>query len=949
MNRLRELERFGVSVWLDSISRALIESGELARLIEADGLRGVTSNPTIFEKTIGASHDYDGDIRRLAREGLSPQDIFERLASSDIRAAADLFAPVYKESGGRDGFVSLEVAPSLARDAEATHREALRLHAMVGRPNVMIKIPATAEGLRAIEETIADGVPVNVTLLFSQERYVQAAEAYLKGLERRAARKKDLSRVSSVASFFVSRVDTAVDAELESRLKTAPAGEKTELASLLGRAAVANGKLAYQIYKREFGSARFAALQLLGARPQRLLWASTGAKNLNYRDVLYVEELIGSDVVNTMPPATVNAFRDHGVCRPSLDGDVAEALRDWEGLKSRGIDLAAVARKLESDGVDAFARSFETLLGQLAAKKELLAAGEGTVGMGLAELSEARFSSRLWDKDPSLWKAEAQHQKIIRNSLGWLTVSEAMAAGLGQIRGFASEVQKENFRHAVVLGMGGSSLVCEVFRTCFPVAKGCPALEVLDSTNPESVAALESRIDLKRTLFIVSSKSGSTIEPNCFFEHFHEKVLKLAQAPGRQFTAITDRGTSLEKLANAGGFRKVFANPSDIGGRYSALSFFGLVPAALMGVDLERLLTRTREAARGFSSAKSAEDNEALRLGAAMGRHARAGRDKLTLSLPPALESFGLWVEQLVAESTGKEGRGILPVVGEPLGAPDSYGNDRLFVRLSLADAPEPDAERKLAALERAGHPVMTLRLKDLYDLGGQFLLWEIATAAAGFLIGVDPFDQPDVQRAKDRTKELLSSLDKGELPEETPSFRAGGLAAFADAELSRRLAKGRPERVPQASLPEALRAHLGRLGPGDYCAVLAYLPADEANRILLETIQQQLRRLAKAPVTLGWGPRYLHSTGQLHKGGSGSGLFLMLTEPERTRLPVPGEPFSFGTLHRAQSRGDFAAIVEAGRRVLRLELAPAGSNPLKALSNALEELLGEPKAGIGL
>ncbi|MDD5656246.1 MAG: bifunctional transaldolase/phosoglucose isomerase [Elusimicrobia bacterium] len=937
---LRELARFGVSVWIDFISRELLESGALKRLIEADGVKGLTSNPTIFEKALSASHDYDDSIRRLAGSTPQPQALFEALAVEDIRAAADSLAGVFRETNGRDGFVSLELPPNLAQNAKASHSEALRLHKLVGRPNVMIKIPGTEAALPAITGTIADGVPVNVTLLFAQARYAQVVEAFLAGLERRAARGKDLSGAASVASFFVSRVDTAVDKELE---KIAGRGGEAgrQAAALMGRAAVANAKLAYQLYQRVFSSERFLALKRKGARPQRLLWASTSAKNPAYQDTLYVAELIGADTVNTMPPATLDAFRDHGLCRPSLGEEVLEAAAVWKRLADLGVDLDAATRRLEAEGLSAFSKSYDSILATVSAKKAAVLAEDGQLEAALGELRRARFPRRLWAKDASLWKSEPGHQKIIRNSLGWLTLPDAMAAGLGPVRSFAAELKREGFERAVVLGMGGSSLSCEVFRGCFEPAAGWPALEVLDSTNPAAVAALERRIPLERTFFFVSSKSGSTIEPNCLMEYFFELARRRSgNGAGRQFAAITEPQTSLAKTAAARGFRKVFLNPTDVGGRFSALSLFGLVPAAVMGVDCERLLAGARAAARSCAQAADGSADPGLRLGAELGRLARQGRDKLTLCLHPALEPFGLWVEQLIAESTGKEGRGIVPVVAEPLEGPEAYGPDRVFAWLTLKESPRREEEAKLLALEKAGHPVLRFALADRYELAAQFFIWEAATAAAGFLLGVDPFDQPDVQSAKDQTKRLLGGLEAGELPKQTADLRAGGLAAYADPGLLARLGANRGLDLP---LKRVLAEHLGRLQAGDYCAVLAYVHPDEEARLRLETLQRRLRRGVKNPVVVEYGPRYLHSTGQLHKGGKANGLFLQLVEPDAQTLAVPGQGFTFGTLHRAQARGDYAALLQGGRRILRLELGSPRQESLQAVVNAAEELAACP------
>ena len=548
----------------------------------------------------------------------------------------------------------------------------------------------------------------------------------------------------------------------------------------------------------------------------------------------------------------------------------------------------------------------------------------------LDELAQARFQERLWAKDASLWKTDAANQAVIRNALGWLTVPDAMAAGLGSTRSAISEIQKGGFERAVVLGMGGSSLACEVFRTFFPAQSGFAALTILDSTNPDTIRAVEKSLDFKRTLFIVSSKSGSTIEPNCLLSYFYDKAAKAGGKPGERFIAITDPGTSMEKLARTLAFRKIFKNPADIGGRFSALSLFGLVPAGLMGVDLQALLQRTRD----FIAREKAGMGAATALGAFMGGHARAGRDKMTLALGPEIGALDLWIEQLVAESTGKEGKGILPVV-EPLGPVDSYGKDRTFVQINFAGKYDPASDRRLAELESAGHPVHRLELKDAYDLGAHLFLWEAATAAAGFLLKLNPFDQPNVQQAKDRTKELLLDLEKGALPAQAQDFQAGGLAAHADEGLLKELKASRSDHL---SLKDVLGAHLGRIGPGDYCVILGYLDASPENAAALAAIRDRIRLLTAAPVMVSIGPRYLHSTGQLYKGGQPGGVFLQLSLPA-AKLPIPGERYDFSTLHSAQARGDFTAMISARRRILRLDPGPAVAQPLKAVLNAVKEL----------
>lgn len=550
-----------------------------------------------------------------------------------------------------------------------------------------------------------------------------------------------------------------------------------------------------------------------------------------------------------------------------------------------------------------------------------------TAQEALQKLQDADFPARLWRKDASLWKTDDSHRKIISNSLGWLSAPDSMAAGLGSIRGFVSEIRTEGFNDAVVLGMGGSSLACEVFAGVFRPRKGFPRLSILDTTHPGAVQRIVGGLDLQRTLFIVSSKSGSTIEPNSLLSYLFAQSDSADGKASRRFIAVTDPGTSMERQARQLRFRKVFLNPSDIGGRYSALTYFGLVPAALMGVEIDTLLNHARRTAQKM---RTQPRHEAYRLGALLGAAAAVGRDKLSLCLDPGWESLGLWIEQLVAESTGKELKGILPAIEKP--AAGLQGQDRVYVRLKTGGKAPAGMETALKSLKTIGHPVMRLSLKDPLELGSQFLTWEVATAAAGFLMGVNPFDQPDVESAKRQTRELLTGLNKGRLPEEKAPLYAGSLPAFADTELLDLLNGS----GAQSSIREVLTTHFHRLKPGDYCAILAYLDPDGPCRAPLLDLFRKLRESTLVPVTLSFGPRYLHSTGQLYKGGSRKGLFLELTESDTAAIAIPGQPYNFGVLHRAQARGDFAAMISAGRRVLRIDLGARGGDNLRALVNAL-------------
>src|SRR5216683_2067229 len=756
---VKELKNLGQSLWLDNIRRQLITSGELARLRD-EGLTGVTSNPTIFEKAVSGSTDYDEAMVQLVREKARPEDMLWGLMVEDVQAAADVFRPVHEKTKGKDGFVSIEVGPTIATNTKRTITFAEYLHDRCRRPNVMVKIPATKEGLPAIHDQISKGNNINITLIFSVDRYDEVVEAYLSGLEKLHRNGGDLSKVASVASFFVSRVDTKVDKLLAEKVEhTTDPAQKRNLERLYGKAAIANSKIAYEHFKRHFSGARWDKLRKAGARTQRCLWASTSTKDPRYPDTYYVEELIGPDTVDTIPPATLAAFREHGEVRRSLDEHIDLAKRQLKQLAEAGIDLDQVTRELEVEGVESFTKSFESLLDTLKKESAKIRAGKGprqwyslatlqpAVDARLAQLQKDDAPRRLWAKDSTLWSSDPAKRDEIRDRLGWLSVAEQMLEHVQEFRDLARDGR--TYSDVVLLGMGGSSLCPDVLRNTFGSTKGHPKLHVLDTTDPATILGVRARIRIQDTLFIVASKSGETTETLSHFAYFWNEINKNGRSG-----AITDPGTSLEKLAKDHDFRWIFSNPPDIGGRYSVLSYFGLVPGALTGANVTELLERATEMASSCADSVPAETNPGVWLGAVMGRLAVQGRNKLTLIASPKVATFGYWVEQLLAESTGKEGKGIVPVEGEPLGRPLVYGDDRLFVYIRMdADAPN----RAVAALEKAGQPVVTLTLRDKLDLGGEFLRWEIATAIAGSVLGIDPFDQPNVQESKDNTKKVLA------------------------------------------------------------------------------------------------------------------------------------------------------------------------------------------------
>ena len=939
-NPLLELPKLGQSVWYDNMRRGLIASGEFRRMVEEDGVTGVTSNPTIFEKAITASADYDAAIRELISQGKNVDQIYQALVVEDIQMAADILRPTYDRTQDRDGYACLEVSPELAYETQASIDSARALFRALDRPNVMIKIPGTPQGIPAIEQCLSEGINVNVTLLFGVENYEQVALAYIAGLEKLAARGRPIDRIASVASFFVSRVDTLVDKQLEERSRAAGTPqERQQLESLLGKAGIANAKIAYRKFQEIFGSQRFQTLAKKGAHVQRCLWASTSTKNPDYRDVMYAEGLIGPDTVDTMPQTTLDAFREHGRPAATLGQGVDEAQETLRQLAEVGIDFRQVTDQLQVDGVQLFVDSYRKLIQGLRAKREAIlaeATGPSSAALGehrrqveerLRSLEEQGFTHRLWAKDASLWKSGADEQRAIKNRLGWLTATESMLEHCDRLRAFAAEVKEAGFQRAVLLGMGGSSLAPEVFQRTFGPAAGHPDLAVLDTTVPAAILALERELDLAHTLFIVSSKSGTTTETSALCGYFFEKV-RAVKGPraGENFVAVTDRGTPLERLAAENGFRRCFLNAADIGGRFSVLSYFGLVPAAVLGMGVERLLNGAEALAQASASCIASADNPGVWLGAILGELAKAGLDKVTLAPSPALAAFGTWVEQLLAESTGKDGRGLIPIDREPLGEPAAYGDDRLFVHLHL-ERQADGLDEKLRALEAAGHPVVRLRLTDTYDLGREFFRWEVATATSGAILEVNPFDEPNVQESKDNTSRLL----KAGVQAQAPILQEDGLTLYCDEETAAALGRAGGD----GSLAAYLAAHLRRARPGDYLALMAYLPPWPAHDDALQAIRFRLGDSLRLATTLGYGPRLLHSTGQLHKGGPDKGLFIQLTVDDPEELPIPGEAYGFSTLKQAQALGDLASLQSRKRRVVRIHLGPdvaAGLQRLKAL-----------------
>ncbi len=913
MNSIHRTQELGQSIWLDYIRRDIIESGELTQLVERGVIRGVTSNPTIFENAISSSDLYTSDLRSMAQGGWTAEQIFDQLAISDIRGAADAFLPLYERTNGADGFVSIEVSPKLADRTQPTLDEARRLWAVVNRPNVMIKIPATKAGIPAIEEAIYEGINVNVTLIFSLDRYAEVMDAYLRGLERRASEGGSLDHIASVASFFISRVDSAVDGMLDEIVRAG--GPNAERASaLLGKAAIANAKLAYAQFEAIFGSDRFLNLEAKGARVQRPLWASTSTKNPAYVDTYYLDNLIGPFTVNTVPMKTIEAFLDHGVAESVLGENLSASRAQIEAIESLGISMAAVTDQLEREGVSKFANSFKSLLSTLRKRSRTvqkeLGPLQAQVEGSLASLDRDEVGRRLWQEDTSLWTEHKGAAEEVSRRLGWLTLPEQMASTLGDLAAFRDEVLGAGLTKVVLLGMGGSSLASDVFRRTLNREDGLE-FYVLDSTDPAAIATITRKAPVSSTLFIVGSKSGSTIEPLVLMEYFWTRTKRRrGDEAGGHFIAITDPGSRLEQIAQERKFRRVFSSPSNVGGRYSALSYFGLVPAALMGIDMDKLVSGADRMTRACSPKNEAPRNPGLHLGALLGSAGLNGRDKLTVVADKNLEPFADWIEQLVAESSGKEGKGLTPIVGEPPGSAKVYGDDRLMIY--LRDGGELD--RRVRGWIRAGIPVAVVEMTaDAEGFGGAFYKWEVGTAVACHMIGVNAFDQPDVQSAKNRTGDLLTKYEKtGAIPRSNLLWEGDDWRLYGEKN---------PSESDLILAEDGIAGILEEAATYGMLGILTYLRQDSPTSKKISNLRKFIRDHLGIATVSGFGPRYLHSTGQLYKGGPDQAVYLFITSAPKKDIEIPGKAYTFGALERAQAVGDLQALAEAGRRAYRVEL----------------------------
>ena len=896
MDPISKLTQLGQSLWYDNIQRKILENGEFQAMIDRGEIRGVTSNPTIFNNAIAKSTDYDAALKSMAWAGWDAEKIFWQLAVEDIREACDAFAPLYEETNGGDGYVSIEVSPFVAADAEKTVAQAEQLWVRVARPNLMVKIPATEAGIPAIRKAVAAGLNINITLIFSLARYAQVMDAYLGGLEERVAAGHPIDHIASVASFFVSRVDSKIDPQLP--------GDS----DLKGKAAIANAKLAYDEFQKMFASRRWENLKVKGARVQRPLWASTSTKNPAYPDTIYVDNLIGPETVNTVPPATLKAFADHGIAEVTLTRGLEGAQEAIKRLEAAGISMAQVTKELEEEGVKAFAEAFTQLLGTIEERRKNFASALGpiaaSVSKRLAQFEADSVHTRLWAHDPTLWTEDAEGQAEVKIRMGWLDSPLKARQLIPIYKSFADEIHNERIHRVLVLGMGGSSLTAEVLSSLQAAAnmKAPLSLAILDSTDPEQVSLTSGNFPPSQSLYIVASKSGGTAEVMAAFDYFW----KMSNGDGSRFAATTDPGTSLEALARKNNFRKIFSSDETVGGRFSALTDFGMVPAALLDIDLDRFIGRAEWMRAQCAESAPVARNPGLALGSVMAESALAGRDKLTILSDRPLSAFAGWIEQIIAESSGKNGKGILPVPLEPLGDPSVYGNDRAFVYLRQTG----ELDEAIKSLREARHPVIEFTIPDFYEVAAEMYRWEVAVAIACSILGINAFDQPNVESSKKITKAKIVDYQKsGQLQEGKPAWRGEGYSVFSSSPVSGN------------SLADVLNNFLANAQPNGYVAINAYLPRNEDMIKVLQAMRAAIRAKTKNAVTAGFGPRFQHSTGQFHKGGPANALFIVITAEPAADFEIPTEGLTFGTLIRAQALGDYQALIDAGRKVLRIHL----------------------------
>ncbi|MCD6356381.1 MAG: bifunctional transaldolase/phosoglucose isomerase, partial [Anaerolineaceae bacterium] len=766
MSKSKELHQIGQSIWFDNIDRQLINNNWFETQIKNGLFYGVTSNPSIFKKSITQSNEYTEDIQYMSWSGLSAREIYELLAIKDIKDVSDLLYPVYEASAKMDGYVSLEIDPALANDKDRTISEAMRLWKSVNKKNLMIKIPATKAGIFAIRELIFAGLNINVTLIFSVERYLDVIDAYFSGLEKRIVKNKPIDHIHSVASFFVSRLDAIIESKVDGLIATGKITEN-EVKPYLGKIAILNALYAYKEFVDSIHTARFKRIAENGGSIQRPLWASTSTKNPLYSGILYVNNLILPDTVNTIPPKTLSAFLDHGTCTVAV---YSKARIKYTNIKKKmeewGIEFNEIWIELEEEGVKKFKDAQEALIISIDEKRDAFEASIAGLGTGIKnrvnKLKTSGFVGKFFAPEASLFTNKDSEIDEVLHRFGWVDAPIVSKEIIPQAEALLHELLREGYIYAVVLGMGGSSLATEVFSRVFDDREENKYsglhLSILDSTDPVQIDAKRREIGISKTLFIVSSKSGTTAEVRALLSYFWNNLVESgSKLPGKNFIAITDPGTPLEKLGQERKFRHIFIADPNVGGRYSALTAFGLVPAVLSGINGRALLNAASQMRKKCGLNLPIETNPGFVLAAVIVEAYKKGRDKITILSDACYAAVGSWMEQLIAESSGKMGKGFLPVDGEPRINANEYSNDRIFYYLRK----NGKYDELVRSLIRQNHPVIVSYLDNVYKLTAEMYKWEIAIAVACSLIGVNPFNQPNVQESKSITHKMINAYKK--------------------------------------------------------------------------------------------------------------------------------------------------------------------------------------------
>ena len=904
-NNSMRLYESGQSVWLDNIQRGSIKNGKLAKDIERGLIRGITSSPSIFRKAITDSKDYENALTPMALANIDAEDIFTQLMVEDIRNAADQFRNLYIHSMGNDGFVSLEISPLYAHDPERTLSQAKSIWKAVNRPNLMIKIPAAKEIIPVITELTALGINLNLTLLFSPVRYEEAAAAYIAGLRQRLEKGEAIDKIRSVASVFISRVDSKVDSML--------AEKGISSRNLQGKTAIRNAQRIYNRSLKIFDDENFGEIRNRGGKAQRVLWASTSTKNPLFKPTYYVDSLIGENTVISVPPSTLDALLKSCETKPSLPVSEEEIETFFSALQNAGVDIDEVYNQLETEGIAAFVKDYNDTLFSIRSRCEEIRGNMAQLQNSIEEsyqnFDRDSVMRRIFSKDPTVWTYNTQSYPEIRSRLGWLDTYKNTEAAIPEYVSLRNEIKKEGISKILLIATGGCALAPEVIANVFDGETDIK-LNVIDSTDPLEVAEAQKKHDPRTTLFIVAGKSGISVEVRALMSYFYTKAEEiLKDKAGSHFIAITDSGSGLEKTAAELGFRQVFHSDISSGGRFSALTAFGILPSILLGLDHQKISPKVSEMMKYCSPSLPVHRNEGAALGTFVGTAALLGKNKLTIITDPEFRFFSPWLEQLIAESTGKEEKGIVPVILEPAPEKLDYANDRAFVYINRDNS----CSEQIQKIRKQGHPVFEIDVDNNYDLFGEFYRWEIAVSVACSILYVNPFDQPDVINGKNCTAAQINEYHQnGTLHEPEPIWKDEQVEIWSTDDLG--------DLSNCTGYNEIITRFIANAQSGkDYIAVNAYLPQNAETGIWLQQLRSTILKCTNCATLIGFGPRFLHSTDQLYKGGIENGYFIQIVADHRDDIGIPNENMGFKILERAQSLGDIESLASYGRHVIRI------------------------------